>query len=635
MISNRNKLYGGLLGLLMLAGCGSGSDTSDSATTKATPEQSAPLSQASPGTGSGTLTTKAPAALGSQDISAELLSSLLMQGTTGNGKVDEFRAFPAYPWNGPGPRGSMRRDVAGRIPLLHGGQDLLPIQGIQPDYRFRIGSWHGPDPRVPAFSFGSLDTELRVTMPSGTSWPTSLGPQHSNYVINPPAGELLFTLGATATTRLRNGVYDPAAQPAEQRELRADSTYTGRSGQRIPLHKALQTWRDDQGNFVELLLLPGARRDEIRLCLNQHVPTVKRLHCTIWRVPADWSYGYLLDYKGLYVVDDRSTRPGERGHLFWQSSDQAQRFASPPVSSRAVRGDFLAAVLTTPVTTYDDTGTLYPIWSAYPWNGPNPRGSAIADPKVPVVDGWSGNNLPSEQHPLSSHSFTSFVEMGNTGAYEPMDFDEATLTFSFRPTAGKTYPDSWQPDTAENGAEGTFVSGKHLFSTHDLPSIGTELLRLEGNADARVYRGPDGGQSRPATRISLAPAAGNLVLRHGVNVPMHRVLQRWQNGEHSAELILLDSYRRDQFRLCLNHHLPRVKRLLCSIWQVPANWQLDQVQPRFKGIYVSDDRSAVGGEGNLYWQTDPNRARRSKSLQTRNLRHSSVEQKSLQSGNHR
>ena len=92
MISNRNKLYGGLLGLLMLAGCGSGSDTSDSATTKATPEQSDPLSQASPGTGSGTLTTKAPAALGSQDISAELLSSLLMQGTTGNGKVDRQRS---------------------------------------------------------------------------------------------------------------------------------------------------------------------------------------------------------------------------------------------------------------------------------------------------------------------------------------------------------------------------------------------------------------------------------------------------------------------------------------------------------------------------------------------------------------
>lgn len=639
MISNSNKLCGSLLGLLMLAGCGSGSDTTDSNTTKATPAQPDTLSQASSETGTTlatTLATKAPAAIGSRDISAELLSSLLIQGTTGNGKVDEFRAFPAYPWNGPGPRGSMRRDAAGRIPLLHGGQDLLPIQGVQPVYRLRIGSWHGHDTSVPAFSFGSLDTELQLTMPSGSSWPTNRGPQHSNYVSNPPAGELLFTLGATATTRVRNGVYDPASQPADQRELRADGDYTAQSGQRIPLDQVLQTWRDDQGNFVELLLLSGARRDQVRLCLNQHVPTVKRLHCTIWQVPGNWSYGQFLDYKGIYVVDDRSTRPGERGHLFWQSTDRAQRFASAPVSSRAVRGDFLAAVLSTPIETFDDSGRLYPIWSAYPWNGPSPRGSAIADSPVPVVDGWSATHLSTDGNVPSSHRFSSFMDVGNIGDQQQvLDFDDASVSLALKLTAGHTYPATWQPDTADDVMESTLVPARHLFSARGLPAIGTELLRLEGGAEARLSPGPEDGQTRPVTTIGLPAATASLVLRHGVNVPMYRVLQRWQNGEHFAELLLLDSYRRDQFRLCINHHLPRVKRLTCSIWQVPENWALDQIQPHFKGIYVNDDRSAVGDQGNLYWQTDPGRARSLKSLQTRSLRRSTVQQKSLQAGNHR
>lgn len=624
MISNRNKLCTGLLGLLMMAGCGSSTDSADSHTPKATGAQDQPAQAA--GESQAQVATKAPAAVGSADISAELLAAILTHGSTGNGKVDIFRAFPAYPWNGPGPQGSMREDAAGQIPQLHGGQDLFPLQGSRPVYRFRMGSWYGHDSSVPAFAFASLDTELQVTMPSGAYWPQTLGSQHSGYRTNVPAGETLLTLGTTATTRTHQGSYDPAAQPADQRELRSEGDYLLKAGERVPLDQALRTWRDDQGNTVELLLLAGAQSDQIRLCMNQHVPDVKRLHCTIWQVPADWTYGNWLTYKGIYVVDDRSTRPGDSGHLFWQSTDRAQQFSAAPVSSEGVRSDFLAAVLSTVVPTYDSSGNLYPLWSAAPWDSASPGGSAIPNSTIADVDGWSSAVLPEAADGRLSHSFRSFMSALPPGSTQQVvDFDDASVNLPFSPLAGRYYAPSWQPEAQDDPQEGTFVPGEYLFTANGLPAIGAELLRLDTTANARLYRGQETGSARPSTDVALSLSGDALVLRHGEVVPMHRVLQHWHNGEHMVQLMLLDSNQSDQFRLCLNQHLPRVKRLTCSTWQVPANWQLDQAKPVFKGIQVVDDRSTVGEQGHLYWQTAPSQAQKLKSLKVKALKRSAVQ----------
>ncbi|MDO5056978.1 MAG: hypothetical protein Q4E06_06565 [Lautropia sp.] len=627
MISNSYKSSATLLALLMLAGCGGGADSGNAPASQASHRDPDALTQTADTAGSA-LSTKAPGAIAARDISAELLAALLTHGSTGNGKVDEFRAFPAYPWNGPGPHGSMRRDAAGHIPLLHGGQDLFPLRGMQPDYRFRLGSWFGHDDSVPGFDFGSLDTELQVTMTSGLYGPQTRGSQHQGS--SPIAGETLFTLGPSVSTRVRNGTYAADSAPADQRELKADTPYTAQAGQRIPIDQVLHTWRDDQGNFVELLVLSGARRDQIRLCLNQHVPTIKRLNCTIWQVPATWKPGGELGYKGIYVVDDRSPRENTRRLLYWQSTDRVQSFAAPPVSSRGVRGDFLAAVLSTDVTAFDDTGRVYPIWSAAGLRGPSPRAGLLGDPMMPVIDGWTNGNLPDDADTGLSHSFVSFISEGSQASDVPLKpFADAEVQLPFTPLAGRYFPSSWQP--ADEPVDSIYVPGRLLFSANGVPAPGAGLLRLDNTAHARVTNAPRDGQSAPSTQVPLQGTGEALILRHGEVVPMYRRLQRWQNGEHFAELLLLDSYQRNQFRLCINHHLPQVKRLTCSIWEAPDDWALDKVKPHFKGIYVNDDRSTVGEAGNLYWQTDPARARQLKSLRTKALRRGTALQQGVPS----
>ena len=60
-------------------------------------------------------------------------------------------------------------------------------------------------------------------------------------------------------------------------------------GQRIPLNQSLAEWRNTQGDSVKLVPMAGQAKDQVRLCLDQQVQNVKRLSCTLWQVPTDWT----------------------------------------------------------------------------------------------------------------------------------------------------------------------------------------------------------------------------------------------------------------------------------------------------------------------------------------------------------
>ncbi len=81
----------------------------------------------------------------------------------------------------------------------------------------------------------------------------------------------------------------------------------------------LNQWNQDT-HFTKLMLLRGDTPNEARLCWNIESVIVRRLQCTVWRVPTNWARGQQLERVDQYIVDDRSTIPGESGFLYWRSA---------------------------------------------------------------------------------------------------------------------------------------------------------------------------------------------------------------------------------------------------------------------------------------------------------------------------
>ena len=72
-------------------------------------------------------------------------------------------------------------------------------------------------------------------------------------------------------------------------------------------------------NHVRMLLVPGQKENEAKLCWNTHNLEVKRLHCMAWSQPEGWKPGDALKLEDQYIVDDRSTYPGESGMIHLHS----------------------------------------------------------------------------------------------------------------------------------------------------------------------------------------------------------------------------------------------------------------------------------------------------------------------------
>ena len=88
----------------------------------------------------------------------------------------------------------------------------------------------------------------------------------------------------------------------------------------------LTTWKDESPGSdsyamtTHMMLLPGSHARQAKLCFDTYMKYVKRLHCTVWTVPENWKRGLELKDDGQYIVDDRSTYPGESGLLYWRTS---------------------------------------------------------------------------------------------------------------------------------------------------------------------------------------------------------------------------------------------------------------------------------------------------------------------------
>jgi len=388
-------------------------------------------------------------------------------------------------------------------------------------------------------------------------------------------------------------------------------------GQRIPLNQSLAEWRNAQGDSVKLVPMAGQAKDQVRLCLDQQVQNVKRLSCTLWQVPTDWTtLSALPTYQGLRVVDERDDR-----QRTWQSSIRYPAYKAATVSSRGVRGDVLAGVLVHYVDTVPALiGPNYQSWSAVPWNGPGPDGQPLPRndgvPAVPDVEGWSSIDHPGRTEPGQTHythEFENFLSHDSRNLLPDYVFTPQTVTLGMDVHMGRFF---------EGYQElGFFTPGRFLYSVDGEATPGRPLLTLSTQASFTT--------GDPASAASPLRSTSSYTLRAGDVVPFNQALQHWQDDKgNQATLKVLKGKAKDEFRLCLDQQLPAIKRLSCSHWRIPADWRLD-ISPEFKGISVADDRSAVGDSGTLYWQTRPEASKNLKSVKTLQ-RKALIRQKALQ-----
>lgn len=78
-------------------------------------------------------------------------------------------------------------------------------------------------------------------------------------------------------------------------------------------------WKNGD-DHVQLMVLDAApAKDAAKLCW--HVTSfVKRLQCTIWKIPTGWQRGKLLEDTDSYIIDDRSSYPGESGLAYFRAN---------------------------------------------------------------------------------------------------------------------------------------------------------------------------------------------------------------------------------------------------------------------------------------------------------------------------
>lgn len=115
----------------------------------------------------------------------------------------------------------------------------------------------------------------------------------------------------------RNPITPPAGDTNEELTLSREADLSFQRTSHIS-YGVLAEWK--QGDKVaRLMLFPGKTDGEARLCWNTELSFVRRLQCKVWTAPEGWQPGQPLKYEGQYLVDDRSTYPGEEGMRFWKT----------------------------------------------------------------------------------------------------------------------------------------------------------------------------------------------------------------------------------------------------------------------------------------------------------------------------
>lgn len=111
--------------------------------------------------------------------------------------------------------------------------------------------------------------------------------------------------------------YDPTKVWHDKAQPVANTDFGFKLGGMVPFG-IKHVW-EGEDQRVQLMVLDAVpAQDTAKLCWNIVSRRVKRLQCIVWKIPADWKRGQLLNDIDSYIVDDRSSYPNETGLAYFR-----------------------------------------------------------------------------------------------------------------------------------------------------------------------------------------------------------------------------------------------------------------------------------------------------------------------------
>ena len=142
-------------------------------------------------------------------------------------------------------------------------------------------------------------------------------------------GKDSLRLGRIMKTDMEEGNIDPSGYDHtkvwhDKARPVANTDFSFKLGEMVPFG-IKHVW-EGEGQRVQLMVLDAApAKDTAKLCWNIVSRRVKRLQCIVWKVPADWKRGQLLNDVDSYIVDDRSSYPNEAGLAYFRVNAPKQQ----------------------------------------------------------------------------------------------------------------------------------------------------------------------------------------------------------------------------------------------------------------------------------------------------------------------
>lgn len=333
MIQSSKSLLASAALVALLSACGSGSGGADDAAAPKSP--AAHTGQGDAASADAAVAAKAVTganAVTEAGVSAELLASILLENTHasfGHHPQMGGRAYPAYfpaePWSGTVPGGTQVQNPT--IPSVYASLAFSKTGeesglGTARHVTVQMGGGDNNTSQGRTLEGGFKRGQLRM----------GVNVNEADFKANSSGGSIFNADAASPGKTLislaqRARIHDDGSSGGANGMLaNSDKTYDIRVGDTVPYYTTLQRWADDAGNSASVLLLRGEKAGEVRLCHDINTQQLKRLVCTLWQVDASWRFGARdgLSGGGSYIVDDRSTYPGQSGHLVWQTPERAK-----------------------------------------------------------------------------------------------------------------------------------------------------------------------------------------------------------------------------------------------------------------------------------------------------------------------
>lgn len=282
-----------------------------------------------------------PHPIANDSISSDLLAAMMSKRLGGPFPLPRGRSvyglpLELHPWSDTPEKGTRISD-----PNLF---DMTYYIGVEPDRDDR-SQWNEDFTLKPGgvfkylsdtsslYDVNMLQTTIRIKQPANTHVVEN-GPSALASLTNAAADTEILQLESNAQIRwavhgkVIGNRWNHVMGDAQDLDLRASNSYSIRKGSRIPVNQVFHEWRAADDQFMQLLVMKPDGADEARLCLNIHVPGIKRLSCSRWTVATDWKLGQEPTYLGSHVVDDRSVKEGQSGLRHW-ANDPATANPTP------------------------------------------------------------------------------------------------------------------------------------------------------------------------------------------------------------------------------------------------------------------------------------------------------------------